>query len=290
MSNKITLTLSTIPPLLRAIPSPPKQLFVKGVPLGEITQRPRIAIVGSRKVTPYGTYVTELFAAALAKQGIVIVSGLAFGIDSLAHRAALQAGGLTVAVLPTGLDTIYPRSHYALAGKIVKQGALITEYEQGTNAYKGNFIARNRLISGLSDLILIPEAGASSGTLHTAQFAHLQGKQLAVVPGNITSDMSAGTNELLKQGASPVTEPADIIRMLGLEQSAQQQIHDNIIVSSEEQHILNTLRQGAASTSELTTRCDISIQQCNQLVTLLEINGLIRANGNGVWEIIQRIS
>lgn len=285
MSNKITLKLSNIPPLLQSIPSPPKQLFIEGVPLEEILQRPRVAIVGSRKPTTYGEQVAELFTTNLAEQGIVIVSGLAFGIDSLAHTAALQAGGLTVAVLPAGLDYIYPRSHHTLAQKIIKQGILITEYEPRTKAYKGNFIARNRLIAGLSDLVLIPEASAGSGTLHTARYACIQGKHLAVIPGNITSEMSAGTNDLLKQGAHAVTKPADILRILGIKERAQSRVSDEA-TTLEERQILNVLRSKAATVSELATQCNLPIQQCNQLITLLEIKGGIRARGNGVWEIM----
>lgn len=285
MSNKITLKLSNIPPLLQSISSPPKQLFIEGVPLEEILQRPRVAIVGSRKPTTYGAQVTKLFASNLAEQGIVIISGLAFGIDSLAHTAALQAGGLTVAVLPASLDYIYPRSHHALAQKIIKQGALITEYESPTKAYKGNFIARNRLISGLSDLVLIPEASAGSGTLHTARYARTQGKHLAVIPGNITSEMSAGTNDLLKQEAHAVTEPADILRILGIKERIQSPL-SNEVITPEEQQILDVLRTRAATISELAKHCNLPIQQCNQLITLLEIKGSIQSRGNGVWEIM----
>src|SRR5688572_8235522 len=182
--KKLTLNQQFFPEKLLTLHDAPKQLFVAGADLSEILQRPAVAIVGSRKVTSYGRAVTAQLAGELARAGVVIISGLAIGVDAIAHRAALDNHGLTIAVLPSSLDHIYPASHYALAQEIVdKGGALISEYPEGAAiAYKGNFIARNRIVSGLSDAVLITEAAEKSGTLHTADFALQQGKDVLAVP------------------------------------------------------------------------------------------------------------
>src|SRR5687767_2661656 len=162
--NRLTLTSSDFPEVLRHIPQPPKELFVAGGQLSELLKRPLVTVVGSRKVSAYGKTVTTKLAGELARAGVVIVSGLAIGVDAIAHRAALEAGGLTIAVLPGSLDDIYPSSHYQLAMRIIEQGgALLTEYPPGTRTYPGNFIARNRLASGLSQAVLITEAAEKSG-------------------------------------------------------------------------------------------------------------------------------
>lgn len=274
-----------IPPLLQTIPNPPKNLYTTGVGMAEILARPRIAIVGSRKVTPYGKHVTKTFAEELAKQGIVVISGLAFGVDILAHKAALDVGGLTVAVLPTGLDKIYPSSHRQLAKHIEKQGMLITEYPPGTRSFPGNFVARNRLVSGLSDAVLIIEAAEQSGTLHTARFAIEQGKKVLAVPGNITSPMSAGTNQLIKSGAVPVTATADILRILEITPKNRQSSKPNS-ADPNEQVILDLLYSGVSDSIELLHRSGMDIQLFNQTLTMLEISGAIKSLGNNQLSLL----
>lgn len=168
---ELPLSSPNYPDYLRHIASPPKQLYYLG-DLVPLLEKPRLAVIGSRKVTPYGKAITSSLARAAAEQGIVIVSGLALGVDGLAHQAALDAHGKTIAVLANGLDQIYPATHRQLAENILRQGgAIISEHPVGTEAYKTNFIARNRIVSGLSDGVLITEAAAKSGTLHTANFA-----------------------------------------------------------------------------------------------------------------------
>src|SRR5688572_6641342 len=217
-NNKITLSTSDVPEKLRNIPNPPKQLFVIGKNVNELLNKPCVTIVGSRKVSAYGRAVTMGLAGELAKSGIVIISGLALGVDSLAHKAALDVGGLTVAVLPSGVDKIYPAAHFGLAKQILQQGgALVSEYPDGTPPLKHQFIERNRIASGLGDALLITEAAEKSGTLHTANFALEQGRPVLAVPGNITSPTSAGTNNLIKAGATPVTGVQDVLLALGLE-------------------------------------------------------------------------
>jgi len=281
-SKKLTL----IPPLLRQIPSPPKQLWCAGANLDDLLARPRLAIVGSRNVSPYGKQVTLQLSRQLAEQGVVIVSGLALGVDGLAHQAALEAQGLTIAVLPSSPDIITPATNYRLAEQIVAQGgALVSEYPAGTPALKQHFIARNRLIAGLADAVLITEAAEKSGSLHTATFAQKQGKPVLVVPGNITSQGSAGTNNLLKAGATPVTAYTDVLDVLGL-QAHQTPAHAVQGATSDEQRLLHLILRGVNDGAELLRRSGLTVSDFNQVMTMLEIGDKIRALGNNQWALV----
>ena len=242
-----------------------------------------VSVVGSRKVSAYGKAVTSQLATGLARAGVVIVSGLAIGVDSIAHKATVEAGGQTIAVLPAGLDRIYPTSHTYLARQILEQGgALVSEYPPGSTPYPLNFIARNRLVSGLSSVVLITEASEKSGTLHTARFALEQGKEVLVVPGNITSPTSKGTNNLLKVGATPVTDLSDILQVLGITggQTARP-IGDTL----QQQTILDLLYDGHADGDELLQASQMDIAQFNQTITMLEITGKVRALGSNQWSL-----
>ena len=182
----------------------PKALYFAGINPNELLSNPVVAIVGSRKMSPYGRAVTEMLTNDLVRAGVVVISGLALGVDSAAHRAVLASGGITIAVLAGGLDVIYPNSHAALAESIVQTGGtLLSEYPAGMPALKHTFIGRNRIIAALSDAVLIPEAAINSGSLHTAAFALDMGIPVLAVPGPITSQLSAGTNQLIKTGAVP---------------------------------------------------------------------------------------
>ena len=198
---------------LQHIPDTPKQLFVRGkLPLKRIKS---IAIVGTRKPSTYGREIATKIATECAQNGIVVVSGLALGIDSIAHRATLDAGGITIAVLANGVDKIYPRSHEALGQRILQNnGAIISEYPNGTPAQPWQFLARNRIISGLADAVVVVEAASRSGTLSTANHALDQGKEVFAVPGNINSPLSAGCNQLIKNGANPLTSVEDLLDFL----------------------------------------------------------------------------
>ncbi len=256
-----------------------------GQDMAEIMARPRVAIVGSRKVTAYGRSVTEKLASELAAQGIVIVSGLALGVDSIAHKAALDAGGITVAVLPSSLSAIYPSAHRQLAKRIVNEGgALISEYPDGTESFKQNFIERNRLVSGLSDAVLITEAAQGSGTLHTARFAKQQGRPVLAVPGNITSPMSYGTNYLIKQGATVVTDSKDILDILGF---ATRKSHTSVAPlireNPNEQHVLELIISGVHDGGELLEKSNLDVVVFNQTLTMLEITGAVKNQGNNQW-------
>ncbi len=279
----LTLTDTDIPDRLHAIASPPTELYIEGRGLTELLSSPTVAVVGSRKLTPYGRSVTQQLVTDLAKQGIVIISGLAFGVDSVAHRAALQAGGVAIAVLPTPLERIYPASHRQLAEQIVEQGgALVSEYEPGADVYKTNFVARNRIIAGLADAVLIPEAALKSGSLHTARFALNAGRDVLAVPGNITSPMSEGTNNLIKSGAQPVTSSEDIFHVLGLSPRQHKKASS---ANPAEQAILEAIQQGIRDGAELQAAAQLDIEQFNQALTMLEINGTIRSLGANQWSL-----
>jgi DNA processing protein len=281
----LTLVDSDIPQTLAKIPSPPRRLFYRGAPLARLIKRPRVAIVGTRNPSSYGKQVTGRLARELAEQGAVVVSGLALGVDTLAHRAALDAGGLTIAVLPGSVDKIYPRTNHRLGEEILaKGGALISEYDSGQPTYPQNFIARNRLVAGLAQAVLITEAGEESGSLHTARFAHKQGRRVLVVPGQITSKLSVGTNELLKSGAAPVTECEDVLRVLGLarHQTPPHQVRGS---NDTEQTILNLLLEGINSGDELLIQSQLDTAEFNQALTMLEISGKIHSLGANHWSL-----
>jgi DNA processing protein len=281
--NKLTLTSPDFPAILKVIPLPPNELYVTG-PLAELLTRPCITIVGSRKVSAYGKAVTTKLADELARAGVVIVSGLAIGVDAIAHRAALEAGGLTIAVLPGSLEKIYPPGHHQLAMRILEQGgALVTEYPPGAPTYPGNFIARNRIASGLSQAVLITEAAEKSGTLHTARFALEQGKDVLAVPGNITSSTSAGTNNLIKSGATPITGAEDIFHMLGIQAQAPKLRPRG--ATPEEQTIINLLASGENEGAALLALSKLETARFNQTLTMLEITGKIRSLGANKWSL-----
>jgi DNA processing protein len=284
-SQKMTLSASTLPQKLRNIPRPPKQLFVLGNDIKELLARPCVTVVGSRKVSAYGKAVTLSLTGELARAGVVIISGLAIGVDSLAHKAALDAGGLTIAVLPTGVDKIYPAGHQGLAMQILQQGgALVSEYPDGTPPMKYQFIERNRLTSGLGDALLITEAAEKSGTLHTAGFALEQGKPVLAIPGNITSPTSGGTNNLIKTGATPVTSAKNVFYALGLEitEKSREAPHSS---NPHEQTLLDLLFSGISDGTELFEASELEVSLFNQTLTLLEIRGRIRALGGNRWQL-----
>jgi DNA processing protein len=283
--NKVSLNANGFPEVLTHIPDPPKKLYILG-DLGPTLGQPALAVVGSRRVTPYGRGVTDELVRAVAQQGVVIISGLALGVDAIAHQAALAVGGKTIAVLGCGLDKPYPATNRQLARRILQQGgALVSEYPEGTPPLQHHFIARNRLVSGLADGVLIAEAAAKSGTLHTAAFALDQGKAVMAVPGNVTSELSKGTNNLIRAGASPITQPQDILDVLGI--GEQLQLHEVLAANAEEEAILALMRQGVSDGSELQIQSELGPAQFNQTLTMLEITGKIRATGSGHWALAQ---
>jgi DNA processing protein len=198
------------PALLRNIPEPPPVLFV----LGEqrLLLRPAVAIVGSRDHSNYGAGVCRLLAATASEAGVVVVSGMARGLDAVAHTAALDAGGTTIGVLGNGLGVIYPSANRTLYDRVGQGGLLLSEFPPGERPHAGSFPRRNRLISGLARVTVVVEAAIGSGALITAGTALDQGREVMAVPGNITSPVSAGTNRLIQDGAAPVLEPGDLLQ------------------------------------------------------------------------------
>lgn len=268
---------------LSYIPDTPKRIFFTGqLPSHRV---PTVAIVGTRKPTIYGKEVTYRLASELAAKGVVIISGLALGIDALAHRGALEAGGITVAVLANSVDTIYPRSHVGLAEQIIKQkGAILSEYEPPKEARNYQFLARNRIISGLSDAVIIVEAASRSGTLNTASHALEQGKYLFAVPGNITSPLSAGCNTLIKQGAFPVTRTEDILEAIAPSLLSAQ---DTLPLGGtpEETTILSLIQSGIRDGEALHRASGLDAATFSQTLTMMELEGRIRALGANQWTI-----
>lgn len=277
---------SQFPPQLTTIPQPPKGLFVESNTWPELIRMPMLAVVGSRKVSTYGRTVTEQLVRAAAARGIVIVSGLALGLDAIAHQAALDAGGRTIAVLPSGLDNIYPRSHYYLAQQIIKQGgALVSEYPpHSAIAYKGNFIARNRIVAGLAKATLITEAALKSGSLHTANFALEQGREVLAVPGPINSPLSVGCNNLIKTGATPITSIDDILAIFNLVGTATAN-HEPMAANAAEHAILQLLTGGPRDIDNMQTESGMSPIEFQQTLSMLEITGKISAQGGGLWAL-----
>ena len=281
--EKLKITSKNYPEKLKALHKKPSTISIIGE---NIFEWPSVGIVGSRKVTSYGRGVTENFATDLARNNICIVSGLALGVDSIAHMTALKSKGRTIAVLPSGIKSIYPASHRGLARKIITQGgALISEYEDDFRPRKESFIQRNRIIAALSDVLLVTEAAEKSGSLHTANFALEMGKTVLAVPGNITSATSAGTNNLLKMGAIMATSVQDIYDALGI---SPEEIQDKTEIygdNEQESTILNLLGTGISSGEELLAHSDLDIQLFQQTLTMLEMKGSISALGNNHWRL-----
>lgn len=282
--NKLTPGKHKYLAVLEHISKPPKNMFFRGtIPVERI---PTVAIVGTRKPSSYGKEVTYKLASDLSKHGIIIVSGLALGTDSIAHRAALDAGGITLAVLANSVDKIYPRSHQDLGEQIIYSGgAVLSEYEPPTDPRNYLFLARNRIVSGLSDAVIITEAALRSGTLSTATRALEQGKEVFVVPGNITSPLSAGCNALLKQGAHPVTCAEDVIEVIApvlLQKPKAQALGSTPLEAS----IITLISGGIRDGDELQQQSGVSAAEFSQAITMMEINGVVRALGGNNWTIL----
>ena len=281
--NKISPDKHRYLKILASIAKPPKTLNYSGI-LPD-TRRPTVAIIGTRKPTAYGKEVTEKIAAELAAKGVVIVSGLALGVDGLAHKAALDAGGMTLAVLGSGLPRIYPSAHRQLAERILAGGgALISEYSEDEEARPHYFLERNRLVSGLADAIIITEAAARSGTLNTAAHALEQGKEIFVVPGNITSAMSIGCNYLIKQGATPLIHSDDVLEVIAPD-LLKPQTSLTLGNTPAEQKVIEALQNGLRDGDEIQASLAISATELSTALTMLEINGLIRNLGANQWTL-----
>lgn len=274
------------PHLLREIPAPPPVLYVKGT----LTEEDgwAVCVVGTRRASTYGREVTRRLAGALARSGITIVSGLARGIDGEAHKAALEAGGRTIAVLGCGIDRVYPPEHRKLAEEIVENGALVSDYALGTAPEGGNFPPRNRIISGLSLGVLVTEAGARSGALITVDYAAEQGRDVFAVPGSVLNRGSKGTNSLIQDGAKIVLSPEDILVELNLTMVAEQTEVRQVLPADEtEEALLSQLSAEPIHVDELQRQLNLPIAQVTSTLALMELKGMVRQVG-GMKYIVAR--
>lgn len=263
---------------LLSIAQPPPVLYVKGAltPADEWA----VAMVGTRRATAYGREVARELAARLAASGITVVSGLARGIDSVAHQSALDAGGRTIAVLGSGLDEIYPPEHQRLAEAIAKSGALVSDYPLGTKPESVNFPPRNRIISGLSKGAVIVEAGEGSGALITAEFAAEQGRDVFAVPGSILQRSFRGTNKLIQEGAKLVLDAADILEELNLALVTEHTQTRMVFPADEtEQRLLACLSAEPVHVDELGAQMGLPISQITGALAMMELKGLVRQVG-----------
>jgi DNA processing protein len=276
--STITWCDEAYPRLLRYTDSPPPVLYVRGtlLPADEWA----IAVVGTRKATAYGGQVTERLVTELARQQITVVSGLARGIDTIAHLAALKADGRTFAVLGCGLDIVYPPENRKLAERIAVHGALITEFPLGTQPEAGNFPARNRLISGLSLGVLVTEAPERSGALITARFAGEQGREVFGVPGSILSSSSIGVHNLLRDGAKLVQRVEDILEEINLSFVPQRlEMRELLPENDAEAAVLGVLGTTPLHIDEICRACNRPIADVSSTLTMLELKGLVRQTG-----------
>ncbi|MDE6550954.1 MAG: DNA-processing protein DprA [Clostridia bacterium] len=272
----VTYDDSEYPDALRNIYAPPPVLYAKGDI--SLLKSESIAVVGSRRPTRYGRDVTTKFARALAVNGLTVVSGLARGIDTIAHTVTLENGGKTIAVIANGLDRVYPPENERLMREIEDKGLVISEYPPATLPLGFRFPERNRIISGLARGVLVTEAGRNSGSLITADYALEQGKELFLVPGSIFSPMSEGCNERLKECGTPVTDIGDLISgSTACETKAKLAVQ----LSFEQQSILDMLKDGEMHFTQLIDKCNIKTDELTVLLSEMELYGLIeRTSGN----------
>jgi len=283
MQNIRKLSYQEIPKTLKEIPDPPKELYIRGT-LPNPYKNVFLTIVGSRKYTDYGKSACETIIQGLANYPVVIVSGLALGMDSIAHKIALEYGLKTVAIPGSGLSdrALYPASNLALANRILlNDGALISEYEPEFQATNWSFPRRNRLMAGISKATLIVEAGTKSGSLITAYLAVDYNRDVMAVPGSIFSQNSLGTNELIRDGAVPIISAKDVIRILGLDE-LENDVDPREIgnLSDDEKNILDNLEDGIQK-DELGRKVEMPTQKINIVLTQLEMKGIIKIE-NGI--------
>lgn len=285
--------IKSIPPDKNDFTSPlssiavvPKTLYFQGkLPEKRVLS---VAIVGTRRPTPYGTEVTQRLAYELASRGIIIISGLALGIDAIAHWAALDARGLTLAVLGSGVEKFTPYRNARLGQEIVDRGgAVLSEYEPYSIAHASHFVERNRIVSGLADAVIVTEAALHSGTMTTVAHALEQGREVFAVPGPITSPMSAGTNAMIRSGANIVTDVQDILNVIqpATATGAEPNRHLHFATNEAEAAIIALIEQGIRDGDELLTKSKLTASAYNQNLTMLEIRGVVRPLGGNQWTL-----
>jgi len=263
------------PSRLSNIPNSPLGIFVKGrLPN---PKAPAVAIIGTRDNTVYGGKVAEMLATELTAHGVVIISGMARGLDARAHEAALAAGGQTAAVLPSGIDVCYPPANSRLYSQIAEKGCLLTEFFPGFKPQRWSFPARNRIIAGMADILVVVEAGEKSGTIITADHALAQGKEVFAVPGKIFDKKSGGTNELIKQGAHMLTKTSDLLLALKISHlEAPKEISQKIPLASDETLVYDCLNYDPASVDYIIYKTGLNIAVVNTILLNLELSGHIK--------------
>ena len=266
------------PRRLKMLDHAPPVLYMRGEIMPEDDWA--VAVVGTRKITAYGRKVASDVAKLLAESGVTVVSGLARGVDGVAHRTAIQAGGRTIAVLGSGVDVIYPPEHRKLAAEIITNGALLSEYPPGTRPDAANFPPRNRIISGISAAVVIVEAGEKSGALITASFAAEQGRDVFAVPGNIYAAQSRGTNWLIQQGARPLTSPTNVLEALDAALLPQkQEARRTLPANQTEKLLLAALGDKPMHVDDLSAAVGLPVSETTAALTLMELKGMVQSLG-----------
>ena len=274
----LTWSDASYPPHLRQVYNAPPVLYVRG----QIEKRDEwaVAVVGTRRASVYGKEAARMIGTGLAQAGVTVVSGMARGIDTVAHRTCLDAGGRTIAVLGCGVDVTYPPENARLVGEIVERGAIVSEYALGTRPDASNFPPRNRIISGLTLGTVVAEAGLGSGALITASFAAEQGREVFAVPGNVFARGSRGANELIQQGAKLVCNVTDVLEELNLTMvSEQAQIRAVIPENETEALLLDRLSAEPVHVDELRRAVQMPIAQVSSTLALMELKGMVRQVG-----------
>ncbi|SDY91879.1 DNA-processing protein DprA [Tindallia californiensis] len=284
----ITIFDDGYPALLKNIYDPPFVLYVRGNLRSDI---PLIAMVGARKASSYGKWAAREFSQRLVENGIGVISGLAYGIDALSHEGALEGGGYTIGILGCGIDYIYPASNSKIYERVIRTGAIISEYPPGFSPQKHYFPARNRIISGISNGVFIIEAGEKSGSLITADFAMEQGKEVYALPGHITHALSSGTNQLIQDGAKMVLKPEDIIDELESKQLLKKNTGSRPSnfsnLSKKENQLIDLIAKKETSIDELVYLMDLPVWEINSMITVLELKGMVTTVGGRIFTSIR---
>ncbi|HVF25221.1 MAG TPA: DNA-processing protein DprA [Anaerolineales bacterium] len=276
------------PQRLKEIDQPPPVLYIRGEYLPDDLFA--VAIVGTRRATPYGRQITEELSAFLAVNGMTVISGLARGVDAIAHHTALKSGGRTIAVLGSGVDKIYPPEHRALAEQMMEHGAIISDYAPGTPPDASNFPPRNRIISGLSLAVVVIEAGETSGALITAEFAAEQGREVFAVPGSILAPQSKGTNKLIQQGALPLLSVNDLMQALDVARVGEHKAARKIMPTNAiEAKLLGVLTNEPLHVDEIRNQSELPIEKVSAALALMELKGMVRQVGGMNYVAVREV-
>jgi len=281
----VTFDHDSYPKLLQSIKHPPPVLYIKGSFVDE--DYCSVAVVGTRRKTSYGKQVAIELSRFLASNGITVVSGMARGIDTIAHQSALDAGGRTIAVFGSGLDVIYPPENRDLSERIRTHGVLVSEFYPGTQPEAVNFPPRNRIISGLSKAVVIVEADEKSGALITAKFAVEQSRDVFAVPGSIYAPRSRGTNRLISDGAAPLLNFNELLLALNMEQFAEFRYVQNVLPKNDlELLLLNTIRDEPLHIDDIKSITGLSTDKVSASLVMMELKGFVRKAGNMMYQSV----